>query len=307
MKKKLLIDCDPGQDDFLALLSALALPEVEVVGLSSVAGNLPIETTSWNIGRILTLAGRKEIPYAKGSSHPLLRPQITAEQIHGKTGLGSLQLKDPEVEPVDLDGPDFLYHCAKAHPGLSLLAIGPLTNVARALLGHPELRELLGEIVFMGGGHAWGNTTPKAEFNILADPHAAHIVLGSGIPLTMVGLDATMQRGLSEEEVAALPLHGPCRKYVAQVLQDMIRCYARQGLGQRAYIHDLTALLCCLHPELFRLQPCHITVELHGGHTLGQTVCDLTGVGKKPANAWVALGLLEEPYLALLKETLSML
>lgn len=307
MTESIYLDCDPGLDDFLAVLAALTLEECQVVGLSSVAGNLPITRTTENLGKILDLKGRQDLPYVRGSEGPLLRDAVTAEEIHGETGLGSIVLPAPTTPPAQEDVTDFLLRCAQAHPGaLTVVAVGPLTNIARALLAHPQLKTLLKQIVFMGGAHAGGNVTPKAEFNAYADPHAAQIVLTSGIPVTMVGLDATMARGLSQEECRALKLHGPSAPYVLQALEDMISTYVRLGLGQMAYAHDLTALLCALHPEAFQLVDARIDVELQGPLTFGQTVCDFTGVSHRPKNAKVAMGVTAD-YLPLLTRTLEAL
>lgn len=307
MKKKVFVDCDPGLDDFLALLAALNLPELEVVGVAATAGNLPLETTSRNTAKILELTGRTDVPYAAGSEHPLLRPQITAEAYHGKSGIGSIELPEPALRPVEAEGPDFLWQCARENPGLTLITLGPLTDVARALLGHPELSKLLGEIIMMGGAHTQGNATPKAEFNILADPHAAHIVFESGVPITMVGLDATLARGLEPEEYRSWDLRSTVGRYAAQALESISDCARRNGAGETAYAHDLTAVLCAVHPELFELLECRVDVELKGSLTLGQTVCDVTGVSGKTPNAKVAMGLREKPYLELLRSTLEKL
>lgn len=304
-KKKVFVDCDPGLDDFLALLAALKLPQLEVVGVAATAGNLPLETTSRNVRKILELAGRADVPYAEGSVRPLLCPQITAEEYHGKSGIGTISLPEPSIRPVKAEGPDFIWQCAKENPGMTLITLGPLTDAARALLGHPDLAGLLGEIVMMGGAHAHGNATPKAEFNILADPHAAHIVFDSGVPVTMVGLDATMARGLAPEEYRSWDLNGPVGQYAAQALEDISDCARRHGAGELAYAHDLTAVLCAVYPEIFTLCKCRVDVELKGGLTMGQTVCDLNGVSGRTPNANVAMGLDEEKYLVLLRQTLE--
>ncbi len=307
MKKKVFIDCDPGLDDFLALLTALKLPQLEVVGVAATAGNLPLETTSRNVAKILELAGRTDVPYAEGSVHPLLRPQITAEEYHGKSGIGTIALPEPKVRPVAEEGPDFIWKCAKENPGLTLITLGPLTDAARALLGHPDLAQLLGEVVMMGGAHAHGNATQKAEFNILADPHAAHIVFDSGVPITMVGLDTTLARGLTPAEYQEWDLTSPVGRYAAQALENISDCACRNGAGETAYAHDLTAVLCMVHPEVFELCECRVDVELKGRLTLGQTVCDVTGVSGRTPNASVAMGLDEETYLTLLRQTLESL
>lgn len=305
MKKKVFIDCDPGLDDFLAVLCALNLPQLEVVGVAATAGNLPLETTSRNLRKILELTGRTDVPFAEGSPRPLLRHQITAEEYHGKSGIGSICLPEPVIQPVAEEGPDFIWSCARENPGMTLITLGPLTDAARALLGHPDLAERLGEIVIMGGAHAHGNATQKAEFNILADPHAAHIVFDSGVPITMVGLDATMARGLEPEEYRSWNLTGPVGQYAAQALENISDCVRRHGGAETAYAHDLTAVLCAVHPEAFELCRCRVDVELKGRLTLGQTVCDVTGVSGRAPNADVAMGLHEEAYLTLLRQVLE--
>ncbi|NLB89698.1 MAG: nucleoside hydrolase [Clostridiales bacterium] len=305
---KIFIDCDPGIDDFIAILAALNLPQLDVVGLASVAGNLPIQITTANIAVALEVAERKEIPYAKGAGAPLWTKAVTAEQVHGKSGLGSLSPPPSSLQPVQMDGADFLYHCANAHPHeLVVVAIGPLTNLATALVRYPHLPALLKKIVLMGGAHAHGNVTPKAEFNIFADPHAAHIVFECGGDITMVGLDATMAVGLSSEECMSLSSGSVKGEMIATLLKDICQYNKAFGSGEVAYIHDLAAVMCVLWPEVFTLLPCHVAIELKGDLTFGQTVCDITAVNKKPPNAKVALGVHEQQFLSILTDLLKQL
>lgn len=294
-KQPIFIDCDPGLDDFIAILAALRAPHFDVVALAGVAGNLPVETTTSNIAKILELAGRGDIPFAAGAARPLVRQPVTAEAVHGESGLGGVMLPEPSLSPVSRDASAFLIEKAKEYPGgLTVLAIGPLTNLARAITACPALPGLLRGIVLMGGGHAHGNVTPKAEFNIFADPHAAHIVFTSGADLTMVGLDATMAVGFDAAQCEALCAEGGTGPAVRTALADIRRYSIGWGLGDIAHVHDLSAVLCAVWPELFTLTPCHVDIELKGQHTFGQTVCDLTGVGGKPHNARVAMGVPDE-------------
>lgn len=306
MSRKIFIDCDPGIDDFVAVLAALSMPELEVVGLASVAGNLPVGITTQNLGKILELAGKTSLPYAQGAEAPLARTPVTAEQVHGSSGLGSLTLPRPAIHPTAGNAAAFLYECAQKYKGeLTVVAIGPLTNLARAFMAYPGLAGLLPEIVIMGGGHAFGNSTPKAEFNIFADPHAAHIVFESGVPLTMVGLDATMALGLTPEECRSFCPPTTAGRQVAAAFDDILSYSRRYGLGEVAYPHDLTAVICAAHPEVFDLLECRVDIELKGRLTFGQTVCDVDGVSKKTKNVKVAMGVAAAAYRQAVKNALA--
>ena len=194
MARKIIIDTDPGQDDAVAILLALASTELEVLGLTAVAGNVPLALTHTNARRILELADRAEVPVCAGASRPMVRPLVTAEHVHGRTGLDGADLPDPTVPLHPQHGVDFIVETLlMAEPGeVTLCTLGPLTNVALALQRAPEIATRIREIVMMGGAYfEVGNITPAAEFNIYVDPHAADVVFRSGVPLTVLPLDVT--------------------------------------------------------------------------------------------------------------------
>ncbi len=308
MKRKLFIDCDPGIDDFVAILAALSMPEFEVVGLCSVSGNVSLQDTTLNLGKILELANRADIPYAKGAQTPLIQEPFHADHVHGQGGLGTICLPEPQVKAHPGPAASFLYECAAANANeLTVVAIGPLTNVAIALLAFPKLAALIKEIIFMGGGDAFGNVTPKAEFNIYADPHAAHIVLKSGIPLKMVGLDATMSIGLTKENTADIVPYTRVGKQVQTAFAEMRDSSERFGHGPVAFAHDLTAILCLAYPDIAKWKNAVVTVGLNEGDHLGQTICDFAPKAEYKPNVQVALGVHEERYKQILELVLSRL
>jgi len=305
-RQPVFIDCDPGLDDFIAIQAAFRVPHWEIAALGSVAGYLPVQKTTQNIAKAIQLAGSQDIPFAAGAERPLAGQPVTVESAHGKSGLGSVSLPASSCSPISKDASQLLIEKAAEYEGaLMVVATGPLTNLARAFISCPALPGMLRSVVFTGGGHAHGNITPKAEFNIFADPHAAHIVCTSGVDVTMVGLDAAMAAGWYGGQCTALCSSSDAGRAINTALCDLRRFNAGLGLGDIAYIHGLTAVVCAAWPELFNLVSCHVDIELKGRHTLGQTVCDLSGAGKKPSNANVAMGLDEEPYRAAIHRLLA--
>ncbi len=308
MKQKVFIDCDPGIDDFVAVLAALSMPEFEVVGMSSVAGNVPLQNTTENLGKILELAQRTDIPFAMGANTPLIQMPFHADNVHGESGLGTLCLPRPQVQAHADAAALFLYTCALENKGeLVVLATGPLTNVATALLAFPKLASYIREIVFMGGGVSLGNVTPTAEFNIFVDPHAAHIVLKSGIPLKMVGLDATMCMGLRKEDTENLVPFTKVGIEVQTAFADMRDSSVRFGHGPLAFPHDLTAVLCLAYPNIANWEDACVSVGLQAGEQFAQTICDFTKKEANTTNVCVALGLNKERYKERLAFVLSRL
>lgn len=298
-RRQILIDCNTGPDASLALLCALALPGMDVKGVSSVFGAFPMEAALRNTGRVLALSGRGDVPRCRGSKSPLLAPRLPFRDDWEPYGL-----PEPLVEPSEDEAADFLWRLAGENPGAALLALGPLTNVARMLLAHPDAAKRLGGIIVGGGAHAWGNAAPKAEFNILSDPHAAHIVFESHLPILMVGLDAA-------SECEALPdgfarsLAGPSKDFAAMALGAASEHCAKPCCSGGACLQAVTAALCAACPQAFDLAGCHIDIELKGRLTFGQTVCDFTGVSKKQPNAKIAMHIKEQPFRRLLFDTLA--
>lgn len=276
--RRIIIDTDPGQDDAIAILLAMGSPELEIAGLTTVAGNVPLHLTTANALKLCELAGRTDIPVVQGSIRPLVRPLVTAEAVHGKTGLDGSGLPDPTTKPVPGHAVDWIVDTIMAAPEgtYTLCPLGPLTNIAAALVREPKIAPRIREIVFMGGGFfEGGNTTPAAEFNIYVDPHAAHVVLTSGIKLTMVPLDVTHKALISRawlDKVAALGT--PVAKSVVGML-DFYERFDMERYGTAGGpLHDPCVIAYLLRPELFGGRDCHVAVELAGEHTLGMTVVD---------------------------------
>lgn len=279
--RRLIIDTDPGIDDAVAILLALASPELEVAAIVAVAGNLPLAITEANARAICELGGRSDIPVYAGCARPITRPPITAEHFHGETGLGTLVLQ-PAVKALQPEhGVDATIDLLRAAPekSISWCALGPLTNVAMAVIKAPDIVERVGELVLMGGAsRALGNTTPAAEFNIHADPHAAQVVFESGLPITMVPLDVTHQVRSTPERIARVAALGnPVAAAVAQLLQP-------SGTEPSA-LHDPCVTAYLLAPELFRGSRVNVAVECESVLTLGMTVVDWRGVSGRAVNA----------------------
>lgn len=288
MKKPIIIDCDPGIDDAIALIIAFKAPEIDVRGITTVAGNQTLDKTTRN-ALALVEAFKVDIPVARGSAYPLLRNQVTAGYVHGESGLKSLILPEPKKEALP-DAIHFLYQEAlKAKGDLEIVAVGPLTNIAQLILIHPDVIPLIRKLTIMGGGHGFGNITPAAEFNFYADPEAAKVVFESGIDLVMVGLDVTVADGLSKKDIEGIfRTSNPSTDIIRYILDDMVNS---EGSGYKAlaYIHDAMALLTLFYPDMLQGGFYHVDIETKGRIGYGKSVVDLHGVTKKPANAFVAL------------------
>lgn len=307
----IIIDTDPGQDDAVAILLALASPELEVLGITTVAGNVPLALTSRNARIVCALAGRAEVPVHAGADRPLLRPLVTAEHVHGKTGLDGPPLPEPPQPLAEAHAVDFLIETLmrRAAGTVTLCPLGPLTNIALALMREPRIAPRIRRIVLMGGGcFEGGNITPAAEFNIYVDPQAADLVLRSGVPITMAPLDVTHQALTLPHRVAAIRAIGtPLAETVAQWLEFAER-FDVQKYGQAGGpLHDPCVIAWLLRPELFSGRDCHVAIETASPLTRGMTVIDWWGVTGQPANAHVLGGLDAEGFYALITERLKLL
>ncbi len=306
-----ILDGDPGLDDAVAWLLACASPELDVLGVTAVHGNVGLPLTVRNAGITLALAGKAGagVPYFAGTDRPLVRDAMTAAAVHGDSGLPAADLPPPARPAQAEHAVDFLIRTVRARPGeVTLLATGPLTNVALAFRLAPELPGLLREVVWMGGSTTGGNRTPAAEFNALADPHAAAVVFGSGAALRMVGLNVTMQCIATPERIAALRALG---NRAGRVCAELLTFYAgvyrtRYGLSGGA-LHDPLAAAAAVRPELLDWQSMNVQIETQPGLNFGRTVCDLYGVTGEAANARVAVGVRDEAFFALLLERLGTL
>jgi inosine-uridine nucleoside N-ribohydrolase len=298
----ILLDCDPGHDDAIALLLALGSPEVELRGVTTVAGNQTLEKTTANALRVLELAGRSDVPVAAGSPGPLVRELRVAANVHGETGLDGPDLPRPRGEPSGRHAVDFL---AERLEGATLVATGPLTNVALLLERYPEARP--DRIVLMGGAIAEGNVTPAAEFNIWADPEAAARVFEGGIDVTMVGLDVTHEALVTGAHTELLRAAGRIASVVAELL-DFYGVFHREVYGfNGSPVHDAVAVAHVIDPTLLELRRLNVRVDIESELCRGCTVVDVwRRTGLEP-NANVAVGIDSERFLSLLLERLSRL
>ena len=302
-----LLDCDPGHDDALAITLALARPELNVLGITTVGGNAPLAETTRNTLRILALLGRPDVPVAAGLAQPLARPLAMAAEVHGATGLDGADLPEPASSVRPEGALAFLRATLEAAPEpVTLIPTGPLTNIAALLLAHPDVTPKIAHICLMGGAMREGNWTPAAEFNVWVDPEAARIVFRSGLPITMVGLDATHQALFREPDVERLRALGTP---VARVFADLIGFFARFHRERYGWdgspIHDAVAVAHVAVPGLVRTERYHVDVETTGEITRGRTVVDSRGVAGPPKNADVALDIDRDRFVELLIEAVA--
>jgi pyrimidine-specific ribonucleoside hydrolase len=268
----IVIDCDPGHDDAIAILLALASPEVELRGVTTVAGNQTLEKTTRNALKVLELAGRSDIPVAAGADRPLKRALRTAPNVHGESGLDGPDLAEPTHKPVDAHAADFLAELLE--PGVVLVPTGPLTNIATLLERHPDVKERLERIVWMGGAIAEGNVTPAAEFNAFVDPEAAATVFGSGITVTMIGLDITHRALFTRAHADRLRGTGKAGKAVAE-LSDFFQRFHESRYGfDGSPIHDALAVAEVIDPSLVTTVHCNTEIETASQYCDGRTVVD---------------------------------
>jgi inosine-uridine nucleoside N-ribohydrolase len=302
LPEPILIDCDPGHDDAIALLLALSSPEVEVVGVTTVAGNQTLEKTTANAIRVLDFAGRDDIPVAVGAERPLVREPFVAAYVHGETGLDGPDLPPPQRAPLEQHAVDFL---AEHVAGTTLVPIGPLTNVALLLARYPEVRAK--RIVLMGGAIGLGNVIPAAEFNIWADPEAAARVFASGLEITMIGLDVTHQALLMTEDAERLRSSGRTGKMVADLFDFFHRFHAdTYGFGGSP-IHDAVAVAHVIRPELVQTEHRHVAIDCASELNRGRTVVDLWQRTVEDPNAHVGVGVDGRAFVDLLLERLPTL
>jgi purine nucleosidase len=309
--RKIIIDTDPGQDVAVAILLALASPELEVLGITTVAGNVPLDLTTRNARVVCELAGRKDIKVFSGCEAPLVRPLVTAEYVHGKSGLDGITLPDPEMPLAEGHAVDFLIETLRAEaPGsVTLCPIGPLTNIATALRQAPDIGPRIAEIVLMGGAYfEVGNVTPAAEFNIYVDPEAADIVFKSGIPLVVMPLDVTHKVLTTRARVEAFRGLGTPVGHAVASWTDFFERYDMAKYGSEgAPLHDPCTIAYLLQPDLFTGRHVNVEIETEGRFTTGMTVADWWRVSKREANAMFIGDVDAEGFYALLTERLGRL
>lgn len=309
MPRKIIIDTDPGQDDAIAILLALGSVELEVLGITAVAGNVPLSLTQNNARKICELAGRPDIKVFAGAERPLVRKLVTAEYVHGKTGLNGPDLPEPQMPLQQQNAVDFIVETLMREESgsVTLCPLGPLTNIALALIREPKISSRIQEIVLMGGGFfEGGNVTPAAEFNIYVDPHAADVVLNSGIPLVMMPLDVTHRALTTRERIAAFRgLNTRVGTATAELLEFFERFDEEKYGTDGGPLHDPCVIAYLIYPELFRGRLCHVAVETASELTMGMTVVDWWGVTKGDKNATVMRYIDDNGFFQLLVERLG--
>jgi purine nucleosidase len=312
MPRKIIIDTDPGQDDALALLLALASPDdLDVLGIVAVAGNVPLRLTSRNIRIVCELANRRDVPCFAGCDAPLSRPLITAEHVHGKTGLDGADLPEPTMPLDPRHGVDFIIDTLRSEPPgtVTLCPLGPLTNIATALQSAPDIVSRVADVVLMGGAYfEVGNITPAAEFNIFADPEAAEIVLKSGAKVTMVPLDLT-HKALTTK--ARIDTFRAFRTRVGDAVAGWLDFFERfdvQKYGSEGGpLHDPCVIAYLLEPHLFAGRFINVEIETQSPLTLGMTVADWWGVTDRPRNVMFLKDIHTEAFYHLLTERIGRL
>ena len=310
--RKIIIDTDPGQDDAVAILLALASPEdVTVLGITAVAGNVSLDLTQKNARIICELAQKTDVPVFAGAKRPLERPLVTAEHVHGKTGLDGPQLPDPTMTLQDQHAVDFIIQTLRAEPSgtITLCPLGPLTNIAAAFNQAPDIIERVQEVVLMGGAYfEVGNITPTAEFNIYVDPEAAKIILKSGADITMMPLDVTHKALVTKNRNDRFrALETPVGVAVAE-MTDFFERFDREKYGSDgAPLHDPTVIAYLINPKLFTGRYVNVEVETKSELTLGMTVADWWRVSNREPNAMFIGDLDADGFFDLLTERLGRL
>jgi pyrimidine-specific ribonucleoside hydrolase len=302
----IILDCDPGHDDAVALLLALASPTLEVIGVTTVGGNARLDRVTENALRILALAGRPDVPVAAGAAQPLRGPLHTAPHVHGDSGLDGPALPPALSTVVSDDAVSFTARLLRGAPApVTLVPTGPLTNIALLLERHPEIRSRIAGICLMGGSMTEGNITPSAEFNIWVDPEAADIVFRSGLPLTMMGLDVTHQALVLEAEYGEWARTGGRASVLVAGLLEYFQAFHERVYGWSGTpIHDAVAVAHLAHPGLVTTSPYPVSIELDGTLTRGRTVVDRRGVTGAPVNASVGVAIERERFVRILGEAI---
>jgi len=308
MALPIILDCDPGHDDAIALVLALASPELEVKAVTSSAGNQTPDKTLRNVLRMLTLLKRSDIPVAGGAVKPLMRDLIIADNVHGETGLDGPALPEPDFAPQNCTAVELMAKVLRESPEpVTLVATGPQTNVALLLNSHPELHAKIARIVIMGGAMGLGNWTPAAEFNIYVDPEAAEIVFQSGIPVVMAGLDVTHRAQIMADDFERFrAINNPVARTVAELLDFFMEYHKTEKWGfQGAPLHDPCTIAWLLKPEIFTTARRWVGVETQGKYTQGMTVVDYYMLTGNEPNTDIMLDIDRQAFVDLLAERLA--
>lgn len=311
-RQKIIIDTDPGQDDAVAILLALASPEeLEILGIVAVAGNVGLRQNATNALKIVELSQRSEIKVYAGCDRPIRRPLVTAEHVHGKTGLDGPELAKPEIALEERHGVDFIISAlmASKEKEITICALGPLTNIAMALVREPQITSKIKEIVLMGGGHfEGGNITPAAEFNLYVDPEAADIVLRSAIAITMIPLDVTHQALATKPRLETIKnLGNKTGKAIFEMLTFSERFDLKKYQWDGAPLHDPCVIAYLLEPNIFDGRLINVEIEVASELTRGMSVADYWRVTDKPANVNYLRHINSDRYYSILTERLAKL
>lgn len=306
--KRILIDTDPGVDDSMAILFAFASPEVQVEGLTTVFGNVAVDLTTQNALRLVELAGRPDVPVAMGAEKPLLRP-FTGQGwvVHGRNGLGEAEFPEPRGKPDTRRAAQFIIDTIMANPGeITLVPLGPLTNIALAVATEPQIAQNVRDVVLMGGAaNVAGNASPVAEANIRNDPEAAHIVFHAGWPLTMVGLDVTQKSVMSPEYLDRLhEADNLWTDFIYAITRHYLDFSRRTGWNGMP-VHDSSALAYVIDPTLFETKHAYVDVEHRSEHHSGNTIPDWRGQREAESNVNVCVDVDNERFLELYRQRLS--
>jgi purine nucleosidase len=309
-QKRIILDTDPGIDDSLAILLALASPEISLEGLSVVHGNSSTAQGTINALSVLELAKASHIPVYQGCELPLVQPSLLAPETHGEQGIGYAKLSAPQTQPQLQKGSDFLIERIMSAPGeITLVAIGPLTNIALAIRQEPRIVESVKEVFIMGGAlRHEGNTTPLAEFNTYVDPHAAHIVFHSGMPITLTPLDVTYQCIFLKDDLnRLLKINSPITKFIADATRFYMEFHDEYQKIDGCVINDPMTLALTFMPEICDYQELYVDVDISSGVGLGNTFADFYNYNKKAPNMKVALGIRPRLFMELFLERMEKL
>jgi pyrimidine-specific ribonucleoside hydrolase len=303
----IILDCDPGHDDALAITLALARPELDLLALTTVAGNAPLAATTRNALRVLTLLGRTDVPVGAGAPAPLIRPLHVAANVHGLSGLDGADLPEPAMAAQEIHAIELIRTTLERSPGpVTLIPTGPLTNIALLIRTYPGIVERIERICLMGGAVGEGNTTASAEFNIWADPEAAAIVFEAGRPVTMIGLDVTHQAIVTAADAARMAALG---NRTGQVFADLLEFFGRFHRERYGWdgspVHDAVAVAHVALPGLVETQPSRVDVETVSELTRGRTVADVRGLSGRPVNAEVGLAIDRARFVDLLVDAVG--
>tara|TARA_Y100000739_G_scaffold125924_1_gene108584 strand:+ start:14 stop:952 length:939 start_codon:yes stop_codon:yes gene_type:complete len=311
IKKKIIIDTDPGQDDAVALLLALASKELEILGITCVAGNVPLSLTSENARKILELTRYTEIPVFAGADRPIKRTLVTAEHVHGKTGIDGPVLEKPKIKLQSKEAIEFIIETILSYPKdeITLCTLGPLTNIGLAFQREPRIKTLIKEIIMMGGGFfEGGNITPAAEFNIYVDPEAAAEVLVSGIPITMLPLDVTHKALTSRSRIESFRKIGNKAGIATAEMLDFFERFDVEKYGSEGGpLHDPNVIVYLLRPEFYEGKYVNVEIEVGSDLTRGMTVVDWWNVTTRKKNVYYIDKVKDEEFFNFLIERIKLL